>query len=46
VLALGATLLQPGDALEIVDVFVGTPMREARYIRRLSKIREIERRGE
>ncbi len=46
VLALGATLLQPSEALEIVDVFVGTPMREARYIRRLSKIREIERRGE
>ncbi len=46
VLALGATLVQPAEALEIVDVFVGTPMREARYIRRLSKIREIERRGE
>ena len=46
VLALGATLLQPAEALEIVDVFTATPMREARYIRRLSKIREIELRGE
>ena len=43
VLALGSTLLTPADALEIVDVFVGTPMREARYIRRLAKIRELER---
>jgi ribose 5-phosphate isomerase B len=43
VLALGSTLLQPADALEIVDVFVDTPMREARYIRRLAKIRELER---
>ena len=43
VLALGATLLTPAEALEIVDVFVATPMREARYIRRLAKIRELER---
>jgi ribose 5-phosphate isomerase RpiB len=43
VLALGATLLAPADALEIVDTFVDTPMREARYIRRLAKIRELER---
>jgi ribose 5-phosphate isomerase B len=42
VLALGATLLTAAEALEIVDVFVGTPMREARYIRRLAKIRELE----
>ena len=36
VLALGATLV-PGTeaALRIVDVWLGTPMREARYIRRL-----------
>jgi hypothetical protein len=26
-----------------VNVFVETPMREARYIRRLAKIRELER---
>ena len=43
VLALGATLLSPPDALDIVDVFVDTPMREARYIRRLAKIRGLER---
>jgi ribose 5-phosphate isomerase B len=46
VLALGATLLTSEAALDIVDVFVDTPMREARYIRRLAKIRELETRGE
>ena len=46
VLALGATLVTPAEALEIVDVFVATPMREARYVRRLSKIRDLELRGE
>jgi ribose 5-phosphate isomerase B len=43
VLALGSTLVAPAEALEIVNVFVETPMREARYIRRLAKIRELER---
>src|SRR5918996_780854 len=43
VLALGSTLLTPAEAVEIVNVFVATPMREARYIRRLAKIRELER---
>src|SRR5689334_11104803 len=37
VLALGATLIDAAAALEIVDTFLGTPMREARYIRRLAK---------
>jgi ribose 5-phosphate isomerase B len=46
VLALGSTLLAPAEALEIVDVFLDTPMREARYIRRLAKIRDLELRGE
>ena len=46
VLALGSTLITSADALEIVTVFVETPMREARYIRRLAKIRELELRGE
>jgi ribose 5-phosphate isomerase B len=46
VLALGSTLVSPAEALEIVDVFVGTPMREPRYIRRLTKIRDLELRGE
>ena len=42
VLALGSTLLTTEQALSIVDVFIDTPMREARYIRRLTKIRELE----
>ncbi len=46
VLALGSTLVSAAEALEIVDVFLDTPMREARYIRRLTKIRELELRGE
>ena len=44
VLALGSTLLTIEQALAIVDTFLGTPMREARYIRRLAKIRELETR--
>ena len=43
VLALGATLVGTSEALAIVDVFLDTPMREARYIRRLAKIRALER---
>ena len=43
VLALGSTLLAPAEALDIVNVFVETPMREQRYIRRLAKIRDLER---
>ena len=42
VLALGSTLVTPSEALTIVDTFVETPMREARYIRRLAKIRDLE----
>ena len=42
VLALGSTLLTPDEAVTIVDTFVTTPMREARYIRRLAKIRDLE----
>jgi ribose 5-phosphate isomerase B len=44
VLALGSTLLTVEQALPIVDTFLATPMREARYIRRLAKIRELEMR--
>jgi ribose 5-phosphate isomerase B len=44
VLALGSTLVAVPDALEIVDTFLGTAMREARYIRRLAKVRDLERR--
>ncbi len=43
VLALGATLLSIPDALTVIDTFIDTPMREARYIRRLAKIAELER---
>jgi len=44
VLALGSTLVTPDEAFRIVDTFVGTPMREPRYMRRLAKIRDLERR--
>lgn len=42
VLTLGATLLGPDEARAIVTVWLTTPMREARYIRRLAKIRALE----
>jgi ribose 5-phosphate isomerase B len=42
VLALGATLLQPAEAKELVDVFLSTPTVEPRYLRRLMKIRRLE----
>lgn len=44
VLALGSTLVSTPDALDVVDTFLGTAMREPRYIRRLAKVRELERR--
>jgi ribose 5-phosphate isomerase B len=45
VLALGSTLVTREQALTIVDTFIDTPMREARYIRRLAKIRDLELRS-
>ena len=43
VLTLGSTLLpDAAAAIRIVDVWLGTAMREARYIRRLLKIRRLE----
>lgn len=42
VLSLGSTLVQPKEALEVVAVWLSTPMTEARYIRRLAKIRALE----
>lgn len=42
VLTLGSTLLTDAAAIRIVDAWLGTPMREARYIRRLLKIRRLE----
>jgi len=44
VLALGSTLVTAEQALPIVQTFLATPMREARYIRRLAKIRALETR--
>ncbi len=45
VLTLGSTLLAgPEAAIRIVDVWLGTAMTEARYIRRLAKIRRLEER--
>ena len=44
VLTLGSSLLDASEAREIVQTFLSTPMREARYIRRLLKIRDMERR--
>jgi len=44
VLALGSMLVTTDEAIVIVDTFLDTPMREARYIRRLAKIRDLERR--
>jgi ribose 5-phosphate isomerase B len=43
VLTLGATLVTDDEARQIVTTFVGTPMREPRYIRRLAKIQDLER---
>ena len=42
VMTLGSTLMAADQALRCVDVWLGTPMTEARYIRRLVKIRRLE----
>ncbi|HEX5110609.1 MAG TPA: RpiB/LacA/LacB family sugar-phosphate isomerase [Vicinamibacterales bacterium] len=42
VLTLGANTMKREDALAILDAFLDTPMREPRYIRRLSIIRGLE----
>ena len=45
VLTLGTSLLDgPDAAIRIVDIWLNTPMREARHIRRLLKIRRLEER--
>lgn len=45
VITLGSSLLDSQEtALRIVDTWMGTAMREARYIRRLLKIRRMEER--
>jgi ribose 5-phosphate isomerase B len=43
VLTLGATLISTDEAKAIVDTWLATPMGEARYIRRLAKIRALEK---
>jgi ribose 5-phosphate isomerase B len=42
VLSLGSTLVTPQDALAIAEIWLSTPMKEPRYIRRLAKIRNLE----
>ena len=42
VLTLGATLLSADEAKAITTTWLGTAMREPRYIRRLAKIRDLE----
>lgn len=45
VITLGSSLIDSAEAaIRIVDVWIGTSMREARYIRRLLKIRRLEER--
>jgi ribose 5-phosphate isomerase B len=45
VLTLGATLVSADEARAIVTTWLTTAMREPRYIARLAKIRDLERRG-
>jgi len=45
VLALGSSLLTLDEAKAIVTTWISTAMREPRYIRRLSKIGDLERRS-
>ena len=42
VMTLGSTLLQLDVAIRLVDIWLGTPMTEPRYIRRLIKVRRLE----
>jgi ribose 5-phosphate isomerase B len=42
VLALGATLVSAEEAAGIIDTFLGTPLTESRYLRRLAKIQRLE----
>ena len=42
VLALGSSLLGVAEAREILDLWLETPIREPRYLRRLLKIRRLE----
>jgi ribose 5-phosphate isomerase B len=44
VLTLGSTLVDAAAAKEIVDVWLSTPTADARYLRRLLKVRRLEER--
>lgn len=44
VLALGSTLIDTAEARDIVEMFLTTPTREPRYLRRLLKVRRLEER--
>jgi len=46
VVTLGSSLVTVDEARTILSVWLATAMREPRYIRRLSKIRDLERRGD
>ena len=43
VAALGSTLISIDEARAIVDIFLTTPTKEPRYLRRLLKVRDLER---
>jgi ribose 5-phosphate isomerase B len=45
VLSLGSTLIQTREALDVINVWLNTPMTEARYVRRLAKIQALESNG-
>jgi ribose 5-phosphate isomerase B len=44
VAALGSTMITIDEARAIVDTFLSTPTKEPRYLRRLLKLRQLERR--
>jgi ribose 5-phosphate isomerase B len=43
VLTLGATLVTPEEARAFISTWLATPMKEPRYIRRLVKLRDLEK---
>lgn len=46
ILALGARVIGPGLALDLVDTFISTPFGEGRHRQRLAKIALLEKRGQ
>ena len=43
VITFGSTLVKPEEARAMLGIWLTTPMREPRYIRRLAKIKDLER---